>query len=653
MATLPTLPTEYFIPTLDMSFPLASWNPYVFDGAATPANLRDFLRGNNVSPWGTLDRSSKNAVIHLDPAIDWVLSGGNTDYFFVDDGEDQDNWLVITTLAANLSSLPVRGERVRPSDHSSAMPKLRTTFINTPVVGIDLSCAKVRFLGVEITRNTNSNANSIFMTSRNLGITQASTVAEQSQDVIIDRCCVHAHTDDLTVECRGGIELNTNGGAVVDSVVYGFRSGTSDATAIHSWMGDNHHVENNELVASGMSYFAGGVQTIVNEEPTNVTITRNWCYKPESWDPNSSEYGGVSWTIKNFIEFKMGQLINIQGNVCDNSWVSGQQTAIAFKSSSQPVNRTDLVINGSDSTKVTSAATPFVASDIGSNIRITAGTGFNTGFFGIVDVVGAVAELDASAGTVGSTGGSFTKGLTPWISLNDVTFTNNFITRCVDGITIVPSENNLVTQKCTRWLIENNFIQSNLNGTKRIFLWGGADNIGDVLSHLTIKHNTMIFGDYGDVVGNGVFVIATSAPPGTNADEIDIRDNIFNHGTFGIFRTSTAVGTASADATWTNYTWTNNLLYDGNTSNNKASNYTGGVTSWHENAAADVGFQEATGKQFRLGSAGTGGDYRAGGDRDASDGTDLGVDWDALQSAIKGVVQGKSPELLPAKFIKA
>ena len=114
MATLPTLPTEYVVPTLDTSFP--GYNAYVFDSgnSATPAKLRDFLRGIDVSPWGTLTRP---AVIHLDPAIDWVLSGSNTDYFFVDDGEDQTDWLVITTLSGSIASLPVPGERIRPTDH--------------------------------------------------------------------------------------------------------------------------------------------------------------------------------------------------------------------------------------------------------------------------------------------------------------------------------------------------------------------------------------------------------------------------------------------------------------------------------------------------------------------------------------------------------
>jgi hypothetical protein len=71
---------------------------------------------------------------------------------------------------------------------------------------------------------------------------------------------------------------------------------------------------------------------------------------------------------------------------------------------------TDLVIDAVTNTKVTSASHSFVAADVGNTLRITAGTGFTTGVFYIVSVAGGAATLDRSAGTLGSTGGTWKEG---------------------------------------------------------------------------------------------------------------------------------------------------------------------------------------------------------------------------------------------------
>lgn len=67
----------------------------------------------------------------------------------------------------------------------------------------------------------------------------------------------------------------------------------------------------------------------------------------------------------------------------------------------------DVVINGSDSTLISSAARPFSSADIGNLYRQTGGVGFTVGVFEIVSVDGSNrAVLDRSAGTLGSTGGT-------------------------------------------------------------------------------------------------------------------------------------------------------------------------------------------------------------------------------------------------------
>lgn len=68
---------------------------------------------------------------------------------------------------------------------------------------------------------------------------------------------------------------------------------------------------------------------------------------------------------------------------------------------------TDLVIDATTNTDITSAATPFASDDIGNIIQITGGTGFTTGFYEVKSIPsGVIARLDRAVGTTSSTGGT-------------------------------------------------------------------------------------------------------------------------------------------------------------------------------------------------------------------------------------------------------
>ncbi len=67
---------------------------------------------------------------------------------------------------------------------------------------------------------------------------------------------------------------------------------------------------------------------------------------------------------------------------------------------------TDLVIGNPTTTDLTSAASPFGATDVGNVIAITGGIGFTTGLYEVVSVAGTTATMDRAVGTAGSTGGT-------------------------------------------------------------------------------------------------------------------------------------------------------------------------------------------------------------------------------------------------------
>lgn len=67
---------------------------------------------------------------------------------------------------------------------------------------------------------------------------------------------------------------------------------------------------------------------------------------------------------------------------------------------------TDLAIDASDDTVISSAALPFTSNDVGKTIVITGGTGFTTGSYIIQSVASGDATLDSAVGTTSSTGGT-------------------------------------------------------------------------------------------------------------------------------------------------------------------------------------------------------------------------------------------------------
>ena len=66
---------------------------------------------------------------------------------------------------------------------------------------------------------------------------------------------------------------------------------------------------------------------------------------------------------------------------------------------------TDLVIDGTTSTNVTSSGCPFGINHTGNGMKVASGTGFTVDWFVIQSVSGVIATLDKPAGTLSSTGG--------------------------------------------------------------------------------------------------------------------------------------------------------------------------------------------------------------------------------------------------------
>lgn len=72
------------------------------------------------------------------------------------------------------------------------------------------------------------------------------------------------------------------------------------------------------------------------------------------------------------------------------------------------LSKTDLVVDATNNTQVTSATYVFTSADIGRWIQVTAGTNWRTGYYHVLSVSGVKATLNLSPAAVGTTAGSFT-----------------------------------------------------------------------------------------------------------------------------------------------------------------------------------------------------------------------------------------------------
>ncbi len=72
---------------------------------------------------------------------------------------------------------------------------------------------------------------------------------------------------------------------------------------------------------------------------------------------------------------------------------------------------TNLAIDGANAKKVTSATYVFSAQDVGKALVVSAGTGFTVGSYTVVSISGSAAIVDVNVGTVGSTSGTWSMGV--------------------------------------------------------------------------------------------------------------------------------------------------------------------------------------------------------------------------------------------------
>ncbi|HEY7568854.1 MAG TPA: ricin-type beta-trefoil lectin domain protein [Gemmatimonadaceae bacterium] len=227
-------------------------------------------------------------------------------------GTAANGWITVRTSA--LSSLPPLGTRINYAQHAAAMPKLVASTV-TEVLRTQAGASGWRIVGIEMTVVPNLTwvHNGLVLLGDGSG--SQKQLSQVPSDIILDRVYIHGQP---SVNLKRCVALNSARTAIVESQLLECHGRGFDAQAIAEWNGPGpYRIENNRLEASGETIiFGGSAPFIQNLVPSDITIRRNYLYRPMSWK-------GL-WTVKNLFELKNAQRVLFEANILENNWVDGQ-----------------------------------------------------------------------------------------------------------------------------------------------------------------------------------------------------------------------------------------------------------------------------------------------------------------------------------------
>jgi len=237
-------------------------------------------------------------------------------------------WVIIRSDTVD-SVLPAAGVRARPSDVPN-MPTIVADQLNVPAFRAELGASQYRLMFLQIRPATSfssmgSDAALVELGDGTQGGSQ-NTVVKQPHNIIVDRCLIRGY-DTPAVGLRRGVELHCKNCALINSYISGIhQAGNGDTQAVGGWNSTGPWlIDNNYLEAAGENILIGGAGvTIPGAVPSDITITRNYFFKPFSWKVGDPSYAGTHWSVKNLLELKMGVRVLIEGNIFQNVWADAQ-----------------------------------------------------------------------------------------------------------------------------------------------------------------------------------------------------------------------------------------------------------------------------------------------------------------------------------------
>jgi hypothetical protein len=228
-------------------------------------------------------------------------------------GTNADYITIITAGFSQSSS----AQRVSPSN-AAAMAKIIDPGNGLPAFQAPVYSHYWRLVGLEIFPATPQTAIYDLIDVGSYGSDQ-DTLDKAPQHFVFDQCYIHGWPN---VNFKRGIAINGGDISVTNSYMSDFHSDFQEAQALDCGNGPGpFHIINNYLEGAAENILFGSPPSIAGLVPTGIEIRQNHFYKPlslKTGDPSNTGY--TPW-IKNFIEFKNGQDIVIDGNLMENNWV--------------------------------------------------------------------------------------------------------------------------------------------------------------------------------------------------------------------------------------------------------------------------------------------------------------------------------------------
>lgn len=206
----------------------------------------------------------------------------------------------ITIRTSDLSGISKEGERIKPSSHARAMPKIIAP-AGKSALTTNPGAHHYKFVGVEfVTTNSGYVYNVI-----DLGGSDYKLLSEFPRNLIFDRCYVHSTGLN---RARRGIALNSSETSIVNSHVSGFAGAGDETQAIAGWNGPGpFRIVNNYLEGAGeVVLFGGADPSIPGLIPSDIEIRRNHLRKLKEWRGRAA--------IKGTFELKNARRVVIDGN---------------------------------------------------------------------------------------------------------------------------------------------------------------------------------------------------------------------------------------------------------------------------------------------------------------------------------------------------
>jgi hypothetical protein len=324
--TAPTpLPPPVVVPPVDTSTITGDPTPPVPPKAVTPLVITAPTRTVRVGAADDLQAALNTAT----PGTEFRLAAGATFTGAFSLPVTCGAGTVTIRTDVDLEALVPEGQRMTPSK-SAALAKIVSTS-SQAALNIDGPSCNVHLLGLEFVYQPSNVAvinYGLFTIGdggwRTAGELQV-TLDRVPRNIRVDRVYAHGTSTSELVRCLTVNSINT---AVVNSWFDDCHTSGFDAQAIEGWNGPGPFlIDNNAIIGSGENLMFGGADPAIPELiPADVTVSRNYFFKPLEWRGR--------WSLKNLFELKNVRRIRITANRFKNSPPASQEgMAIVIKSS--------------------------------------------------------------------------------------------------------------------------------------------------------------------------------------------------------------------------------------------------------------------------------------------------------------------------------